>query len=132
MTLDRLAPVTALWWTETGPSDAPVVLLLHGGGVGAWMWRDQVEALRDRYRVITPDLPGHDHSAGVPFPSDGGSPAPGEIVADLAELLREVAPGAASDTTGRPSSASRSAPSSRSPSQRRTPTWSRAPSSSAP
>lgn len=76
--------MTALWWTETGPSDAPVVLLLHGGGVGAWMWRDQVEALRDRYRVITPDLPGHDHSAGVPFGSAG------EIVADLAGLLKEV------------------------------------------
>ncbi|MFI8523300.1 alpha/beta fold hydrolase [Promicromonospora sukumoe] len=92
--------MTALWWTETGPSDAPVVLLLHGGGVGAWMWRDQVEALRDRYRVITADLPGHDHSAGVPFPSDGGSPASGKIVADLAGLLREVAPGAATGTPG--------------------------------
>ncbi|MGW2090599.1 alpha/beta fold hydrolase [Promicromonospora sukumoe] len=77
--------MTALWWTETGSSDAPVVLLIHGGGVGAWMWRDQVEALRDRYRVITPDLPGHDHSAGVPFGSAG------EIVADLAGLLKEVA-----------------------------------------
>jgi pimeloyl-ACP methyl ester carboxylesterase len=82
--VDRLAPVTALWWTETGPGDAPVVLLLHGGGVGAWMWRDQVQALRDRYRVITPDLPGHDHSAGVVFGT------PDEIVADLAGLLREV------------------------------------------
>ncbi len=100
MTLDRLALVTALWWTETGPSDAPVVLLLHGGGVGAWMWRDQVEALRDRYRVITPDLPGHDHSAGVPFPSDGGAPAPAQIVADLAGLLREVAPSAGTDAPG--------------------------------
>lgn len=87
--------MTALWWTETGPRDAPVVLLLHGGGTGAWMWRDQVAALRERYRVITPDLPGHDHSAGVPFPSDGGSPAPGEIVADLAALLREVGAGSA-------------------------------------
>ncbi|MFD6447924.1 alpha/beta fold hydrolase [Promicromonospora sp. NPDC060204] len=80
--------MTALWWTETGPSDAPVVLLLHGGGVGAWMWRDQVEALGDRYRVITPDLPGHDHSAGVPFPSAA------ELVEDLAGLLKEVGPAA--------------------------------------
>lgn len=80
--------MTALWWTETGPSDAPVVLLLHGGGVGAWMWRDQVAALRDRYRVVTPDLPGHDHSAGVPFPSAA------ELVEDLAGLLREAAQGA--------------------------------------
>ncbi|MFI2486622.1 alpha/beta fold hydrolase [Promicromonospora kroppenstedtii] len=81
--------MTALWWTESGPTDAPVVLLLHGGGMGAWMWRDQVAVLRERYRVIRPDLPGHDHSAEVPFGS------PGEIVADLAGLLREVTPGPA-------------------------------------
>ncbi|MFD7306665.1 alpha/beta fold hydrolase [Promicromonospora sp. NPDC059942] len=80
--------MTALWWTETGPSDAPVVLLLHGGGVGAWMWRGQVAALRDRYRVVTPDLPGHDHSAAMPFPSAA------ELVEDLAGLLKEVGPAA--------------------------------------
>ncbi|MFE7507375.1 alpha/beta fold hydrolase [Promicromonospora sp. NPDC057488] len=84
--------MTALWWTESGPSDAPVVLLLHGGGMGAWMWRDQVAALRERYRVITPDLPGHDHSAEVPFGS------PGEIVAELAGLLGEVSQGSAAST----------------------------------
>ncbi|WP_245605988.1 alpha/beta fold hydrolase, partial [Promicromonospora kroppenstedtii] len=84
--------MTALWWTESGPTDAPVVLLLHGGGMGAWMWRDQVAVLRERYRVITPDLPGHDHSAEVPFGS------PGEIVAALAGLLGEATQGSAART----------------------------------
>lgn len=77
--------MTALWRHETGPSGAPVVLLLHGGGVGAWMWRDQVDALRDTYRVIAPDLPGHDHSADVTLTTTG------QIVAQLADLLREAA-----------------------------------------
>ncbi|MFI6423610.1 alpha/beta fold hydrolase [Promicromonospora sp. NPDC050880] len=79
--------MTALWSTRTGPHDAPVVLLVHGGGVGAWMWRDQVAALRDRYLVITPDLPGHDHGADVPFTSAD------DAVAALAGLLRPVADG---------------------------------------
>ena len=92
----RLTAVAALWWSTHGPDDAPVVLLLHGGGMGAWMWRDQVAALSERYRVITPDLPGHDHSAVLSFPPVA------EILADLAALLRETAAehdGAAGRTT---------------------------------
>lgn len=76
-----------LWSVREGPDDAPVVLLLHGGGVGAWMWRHQVAALRDRYRVIAPDLPGHDHSAADPFTSAA------DLVERLAGLLRPLADG---------------------------------------
>lgn len=76
-----------LWSIQEGPSDGPVVLLLHGAGVGAWMWRDQVAVLRERYRVIAPDLPGHDHSAGVPFTSSA------ELVEDLARLVSDQARG---------------------------------------
>ncbi len=36
----------------------PVVVLLHAFPLSRAMWRPQVEALRDLYRVITPDLPG--------------------------------------------------------------------------
>lgn len=76
-----------LWSTQEGPPDGPVMLLLHGAGVGAWMWRDQIAVLRERYRVIAPDLPGHDHSAGVPFTSSA------ELVEDLARLVRAHARG---------------------------------------
>ena len=52
-----------LFYTVTGPTDAPVVLLLHGLGACADDWRMQVPALVARYRVLAVDLPGHRHSA---------------------------------------------------------------------
>ena len=47
-----------LYTRESGPADAPTVVLLHGGGVSGWSWDAQVEALGD-YHVLVPDLPGH-------------------------------------------------------------------------
>lgn len=43
------------------------VILLHGGGVGPWMWRPQLPALRGRYVVHTPTLPGHDPHSTAEF-----------------------------------------------------------------
>jgi 3-oxoadipate enol-lactonase len=45
--------------------DGPTVVLVHGFGSSERAWAPQVAALRDRYRVITPNLPGH-----------GGEPGP--------------------------------------------------------
>lgn len=53
----------------SGSADAPPVLFLHGGGVGGWMWRPVVEALDGEVLAIVPDLPGHDHSAGLAYHS---------------------------------------------------------------
>lgn len=39
------------------------VLLLHGGGVGGWMWRPLLAQLGKEWTFIVPDLPGHDRSA---------------------------------------------------------------------
>ncbi|HEY1014611.1 MAG TPA: alpha/beta fold hydrolase [Herpetosiphonaceae bacterium] len=41
----------------------PPVVLLHAFPLSKEMWRGQVEALRDAYRVIAPDLRGHGGSA---------------------------------------------------------------------
>ena len=40
----------------------PTVLLSHGYSASARMWRGQVEALKDSYRVITWDMRGHAES----------------------------------------------------------------------
>jgi 3-oxoadipate enol-lactonase len=56
----RLGPI---YFTLTGPVDAPVVLLLHGLGSSGDDWAPQTSALADRYRVLTVDLPGHHRSA---------------------------------------------------------------------
>jgi pimeloyl-ACP methyl ester carboxylesterase len=51
-----------LFYREAGPSDAPVVVLLHGTPASSHMYRHLIPALADRYRVIAPDYPGFGHS----------------------------------------------------------------------
>ncbi|MFN4128509.1 MAG: alpha/beta fold hydrolase BchO, partial [Paracoccaceae bacterium] len=47
------------WWViDTGPRDAPVVLLLHGAGGSGHSFRALIPLLAETYRVIVPDLPG--------------------------------------------------------------------------
>lgn len=36
------------------------LILIHGGGVGPWMWRQQREYFTRAHTVHTPTLPGHD------------------------------------------------------------------------
>ncbi len=43
---------------DTGPRDAPSVIMLHGLGSSLHTWEPWAEALSDRYRVIRYDLPG--------------------------------------------------------------------------
>jgi pimeloyl-ACP methyl ester carboxylesterase len=47
-----------VFYRETGPADAPVVLLLHGFPTSSFQFRELMPRLADRYRVIAPDLPG--------------------------------------------------------------------------
>ena len=53
---------------ETGPADAPPVLLLHGWPQHFLIWRGVWPALADSYRVVMPDLRGHGWSG---WPLDG-------------------------------------------------------------
>lgn len=52
------------WVIDTGPRDAPVVLLLHGTGASGHSFRRTIPGLARTWRVIVPDLPGHGCSAG--------------------------------------------------------------------
>jgi pimeloyl-ACP methyl ester carboxylesterase len=79
-----LDPETGLFYEETGPTGAPAIVFLHGGGGGGWMWRPQVERLPD-YRCIVPDLPEHGRSPG-PFSIQGAAE-------QVARLIRQRAPG---------------------------------------
>ncbi|NUP53568.1 MAG: alpha/beta hydrolase [Catenulispora sp.] len=44
-----------VFYRESGPRDAPVVVLLHGYPTSSHMFRHLLPALGDRYRVIAPD-----------------------------------------------------------------------------
>ncbi|MCP9493655.1 MAG: alpha/beta hydrolase [Pyrinomonadaceae bacterium MAG19_C2-C3] len=49
-------------YTDTGNTDAPVVVLLHGLGGNAANWALNVPALKENYRVIVPDQIGFGRS----------------------------------------------------------------------
>ena len=48
----------AIKYTEYGNVEGPLLVLLHGGGVGGWMWDKQVEYFTD-YHCLVPTLQGH-------------------------------------------------------------------------
>lgn len=78
------APV-ALHAVTDGPADAPVLVLSGSLGSTVDMWRPQLPALTERFRVVRIDLRGH-----------GGSPAPdgpykvGELAGDVLALLDDL------------------------------------------
>lgn len=57
-------------WLEAG-SGTPLVLL-HGAGGSADLWRRQLDGLGDAARVVAPDLPGHGPLGGRGRPSVAG------------------------------------------------------------
>ncbi|WP_308798874.1 alpha/beta fold hydrolase [Agromyces silvae] len=66
------------------------LVLIHGGGVGPWMWRAQADAFSTRFDVCTPTLPGHDPAR------------PGEEFGDHEAAARSVAEQAGLDRPGPP------------------------------
>ncbi len=52
-----------IFYREAGPSNAPVLLLLHGFPTSSHMFRNLIPALSDRYHVIAPDYPGYGQSS---------------------------------------------------------------------
>ena len=41
---------------EYGKANEEVLLLLHGGGLSAWNYRDAANQLKENYHVIVPQL----------------------------------------------------------------------------
>lgn len=46
-------------YREFGPSGADVIILLHGGGMNWWNYREVSSLLSEEYRVLIPILDGH-------------------------------------------------------------------------
>lgn len=51
-------------WIEYGKGNPETVMLLHGGGLSWWNYREAAELLAEEYRVILPILDGHGGSSG--------------------------------------------------------------------
>lgn len=50
-----------------GNDTLPPLILVHDGGLGAWMWRPMIERLKQDYWVLTPVLDGHGPDAAHDF-----------------------------------------------------------------
>ena len=65
--------------------DAPVLILLHGAGLNGHMWDAVRRDLDPRWRVITPDLPGHGARQDETYTLEGS-------VATVVAAAKAVAP----------------------------------------
>jgi len=82
---ELVRPGATIRYRMTGPAAAPVVVFLHGSTLDRHSWSRQVEALRDRYRVVVPELRGHGESTLQ------GRFAFDDAVDDILALLDELA-----------------------------------------
>jgi len=62
--------------------DGPAVVLIHGHPFNRGMWAPQLAVLRDRFRVIVPDLRGYGDSPVTP-----GTVPMAQLAADVSHLL---------------------------------------------
>jgi pimeloyl-ACP methyl ester carboxylesterase len=51
---------------DSGPRDAPVLILVHGSNASLFTWEPWVARLDNTFRVVTFDLPGHGLTGTVP------------------------------------------------------------------
>lgn len=78
---------SAMVWRGWGPSEAPCVVLLHGGS-GSWLhWVRNIRSLLDRgWQVLAPDLPGKGQSDLPPGCTDA-THLPPHLEAAMGQLL---------------------------------------------
>lgn len=67
-----------------GPADAPAIVFVHGTRLSRSMWHGQVQGLRDEFRVVTLDLPGHGVLAAEPFTVRGAADGVGRVIEEAA------------------------------------------------
>ncbi len=68
---------------DSGPKDAPALILLHGFGASLHTWETWATALSDRHRVIRFDLPGN----GLSWPDPAGDYSDARTHAVLLALM---------------------------------------------
>ncbi len=73
---------TNLYYQSFGSDNIRTIVFLHGGGIGGWMWREQVRAFQCEYHCLVPDLPEQGKNAGAakePYTTEGAA----DLIADL-------------------------------------------------
>jgi pimeloyl-ACP methyl ester carboxylesterase len=70
-----------------GPTNAPVLMFLHGFPEAAFVWDELMLALGTRYRCIAPNLRGYEHSSQPPEPEAYRAK---HLMSDLVALLQQL------------------------------------------
>jgi pimeloyl-ACP methyl ester carboxylesterase len=73
-----------------GPDDAKPIVFVHGTVLNRTMWAPQRAALAGRFRVVTPELPGHGTRTDEPFRLDAAIETLDRVVDDLADESAHV------------------------------------------
>jgi len=73
--------MTAVDLAHDDVGDGPAVVLIHGHPFNRSMWAPQLPALRDRFRVIAPDLRGYGDS-----PVTAGTVPMAQLAADVSRM----------------------------------------------
>lgn len=70
----------SLFVQESGPENAPTIVFLHSEGTSGWMWKPQIEELKE-YHCLVPDLPEFGESSDIkPFTIKGATEQIIEII----------------------------------------------------
>jgi len=79
--------------TAVGPATAPAIVFLHGTRLTRAAWAAQLGDLRDEFRAIAVDLPGHGARADESFTLDGAADTVATVIRERAAGGRAVVVG---------------------------------------
>jgi len=87
---DRFVTIGTETWRvrESGPADAPAIVLIHGFSHSLEAWEPWADRLDQTYRLIRFDLPGH----GLTGPRADEAYSVSDTVSQVSALLDEIAP----------------------------------------
>ena len=78
-----------LYVEEVGPTNASTIVLLHEAGFSGWIWKPQIDRLRNDYHLLIPDLPEHGRSSDIkPFTISGSASSIAELIHKRAHARR--------------------------------------------
>lgn len=77
-----------LYYEQHGSTDAPALIFLHGFLGNHQDWHQSIQQLKEQFRCITLDLPGHGNSISVQTPLENGFQHCHQLIKDTLDRLK--------------------------------------------